>query len=194
MPVLLVASVMRWKARRADGNAAPHPAAAPAVPLAVAALFVNPHFDPHATKPTIYDRIIADKAEIYDSLLEDPLARLSDVPDCTLEEAVAQAQVHCGGYLQGAVKVALQFAATLAAENNLGPLSVAEAAAVHVYTQETPMYHGLNGALGDWGDGGGRTSLHHYLPYIKLLRAALLKLPPQSATGATIVHRGVHMP
>ena len=160
MPVLLVASVMRWKARRADGNAAPHPAAAPAVPLAVAALFVNPHFDPHATKPTIYDRIIADKAEIYDSLLEDPLARLSDVPDCTLEEAVAQAQVHCGGYLQGAVKVALQFAATLAAENNLGPLSVAEAAAVHVYTQETPMYHG----------------------------------PPQSATGATIVHRGVHMP
>lgn len=55
-------------------------------------------------------------------------------------------------------------------------LTAGHAATVHVYTQDTPLYKGLNGALGGWGDGGAAASAH-YLPYAKLLTAALKRMP-----------------
>jgi hypothetical protein len=154
--------------------------------------FVNPAFE---ASPPLNDKIydhVGDKSEIYNEVCtKNPLAELSAVPTFTLEDAAAQGQVHCGGDLQKAVKSAFVFAGQLAADNKLGPLSVAEAAAIHLYSQDTPLYQRLNAALGDYGDWGKRASLHHYLPYIKLLRAALLKLPPQTAT---IVYRGSKCP
>jgi len=147
------------------------------------------------TKPTptkIYDSTTVEESEIYDEIYtENPLAGIYDLPYCTLERAAAQAQIHSGGDLQAAVRAAKAFAAKLARTNKLGLLTEAEAAVVNLYTQQTPkLYYYVNGALGGYGK-GGRSALHHYLPYIKLLRIALRKLPPQHAT---IVYRGVHLP
>jgi hypothetical protein len=99
--------------------------------------------------------------------------------------------MHCGGDLQAAVRAAKAFASKLARNNKLGHLTESEAAVVNLYTQQTPkLYFYVNGALGGYGK-GGRSALHHYLPYIKLLRASLRKLPPQYAT---LVYRGVKLP
>ena len=190
IPAITVISLRLWKQQHAYAHAPAEVQLPPA-----AAFFVNPSFSSNlnSTSPssTINSRAMTDTAEIYDSLVENPLKGLSGLPACTLEGAVAHAQVHCGGDLQAAVKKAVLFASQLAVDNKLGPLTVSEAASVHLYTQETPLYPYLNAALGDYGDWGKRASLHHYLPYVKLLRAALLKVPPLSAT---VVYRGVHMP
>jgi hypothetical protein len=174
----------------------PHPRPPAAAPPA-AALFVNPNFNPPNPNPkpnnaaTSNNRVNVDDGEIYDALDPvNPLAGLADVPHCTLEEAATHAQMHCNTNLQAAVEAAFAFAAELAAANRLGPLSVADAAAVHLYSQETPLYRYVNGGLAGHG-GEGRDALPHYLPYIKLLLAALLKLPPQCATN---VYRGIKLP
>jgi hypothetical protein len=159
-----------------------------APPQPAAAVFMNPGFQPNIKSDT---RTTVTDSEIYDSLdTENPLAGLSDIPYCTLDEAAAQAQVHWGGSLQAAVKSAKAFATRLARTHKLGVLSEAEAAVINLYTQETPLYRYLNGALGGHGE-GGRSMLHHYLPYIKLLQAALLKLPPAYTTS---VYRGIRLP
>jgi hypothetical protein len=143
------------------------------------------------TSTTFYDSTLVEESEVYSSLdTENPLAGLADLPYCTLEDAAAHAQMHCGGGLLAEVRRAKLFAAQLAADNRLGVLSESEAAVVNLYTRETPLYRHLNGALGGHG-AGGRTVLHHYLPYINLLQTALLKLPPQSST---IVYRGIRLP
>ena len=149
--------------------------------------------DPTPTPPTkLSDSSTVDDSEIYDAVYtENPLEDMYDLPYCTLEQAVALAQVHSGEDLQAAVRASKAFAAKLARTNKLGPLTEAEAAVVNLYTQQTPkLYFYVNGALGGYGK-GGRSALHHYLPYIKLLRAALRKLPPQYTT---IVYRGSKCP
>jgi hypothetical protein len=54
-------------------------------------------------------------------------------------------------------------------------------AAMHLYTQESPFYIALDGAMGGWGD-GGRDALVHYVPYISLALSGLRKLPTVSTT------------
>jgi hypothetical protein len=54
-------------------------------------------------------------------------------------------------------------------------------AAIHLYTQESPFYIALDGAMGGWGE-GGRDSLVHYVPYIKLTLSGLHQLPSVSTT------------
>lgn len=64
-----------------------------------------------------------------------------------------------------------------------------DAATVHVYTQPTPLYGGLNGALGGWGD-GGTGAMKHYMSYAKLMMTACKKLPTYSGR----LFRGVCLP
>lgn len=69
-------------------------------------------------------------------------------------------------------------------------MTLIDVAVVHVYTQETELYHCMNGALGGWGkpDPDGLQGLTHYTGIIKLLFNALEKLPPMSGEE---VFRGV---
>lgn len=68
-----------------------------------------------------------------------------------------------------------------------GALPRADGTVVHIYTQETNIYKGLNGALGGYGK-GGRDALPSYYQLIKLLILATRKLPP---IAPTTVYRGV---
>ena len=54
-------------------------------------------------------------------------------------------------------------------------MTAEDVAAIHIYLQESPLYGGVNGALGGWGV-DGFAALPHYLPYIKLLMIAFDKL------------------
>jgi hypothetical protein len=138
-----------------------------------------------------YERIAVNEAELYDPVYtQSPFEGMDKLPVTSLSEAAAAAQMHCGGDLQAAVNAAEAFAAMLAVKKKLGVLTQAEAAALNLYSQETPLYHFVNGAIQGYGE-GGRDVLHHYLPYIKLFLAALLKLPP---LPTTIVYRGVRLP
>ena len=58
------------------------------------------------------------------------------------------------------------------------------AAAIHLYTQETPLYKKLNTLLRDHG----RSGMEPFLPYLKLLLHGLYQLPLENIT---IVYRGV---
>jgi hypothetical protein len=174
-----------------DGTAA---YAAAAVPPTTVAVVKNSSFAPNSnsndtsTYDKLYDSVLVDASEICTSPnSKNPLAGLSAVPTLSLMAAAMQAHAHCGGdvNMRAAVKAATVFAAQRARTNKLGPLSKAEAAVINLYTQQK-FHRFVNGALNGHGK-GGLDALHRYLPYIKLLNAALLKLPPQSNT---IVYRG----
>ena len=64
-------------------------------------------------------------------------------------------------------------------------LSAEEIGAIHMYTQDTPFYGALNGALRD----KDRERLKPFFAYLKLLLTALHKLPRQRGT----VYRGVKL-
>lgn len=122
--------------------------------------------------------------------------RLESTLTVSLQLAVSKAAAHCnqrgGGRacdFNAAVKKAEAFGAKLLRKSGRQQqqqpqpqpplpkgLTAGHAATVHVYTQDTPLYKGLNGALGGWGDGGAAASAH-YLPYAKLLTAALKRMP-----------------
>eukprot|EP00729_Bicosta_minor_P019066 gene19066-3863_t len=152
---------------------------------------------PAVCTPYMLDRSVLSNA---DATLNRPnrvplSKRLESTPTVSLQLAVSKAAAHCnqrgGGRacdFNAAVKKAEAFGAKLLRgrgrrQQQQQPqpplpkgLTAGHAATVHVYTQDTPLYKGLNGALGGWGDGGAAASAH-YLPYAKLLTAALKRMP-----------------
>lgn len=90
------------------------------------------------------------------------------------------------GGLDKEVASALQFADVVLARGLGMGLSRDQIASIHLYTQDSSLYGGLNGALGGWGP-GGRTAVAHYTHYIKVALSGLRLLPKVETT----VYRGV---
>lgn len=199
---------VRYTKRKSNDETLPHAAA-----HQVVTSVDNPAFDqgveegglymaPSGDHTKLYDaakarrRQLAEESEIYDPIYTNsPLSGLEATPVVSLDHAVATAAVHCGG---GPYDERLDDArccyeerfpagATTGADATV--LSREDAATLHVYSQESNVYKGLNGALGGYGV-GGRAAIPHYFELIKLLLIAcrnLLIVPPAT------VYRGVQI-
>jgi serine/threonine protein kinase len=140
---------------------------------------------------SLYQRIISTEdeyIEIVDTNSSSPLAGLAATPLVGLREAVAVAEKHltCAGGLSAQVEEAFAFAISKVHSGRSQGLTVEQVAAINLYTQESPFYKGLNGALGGWGS-GGQAAIHNYLLYIKIAMGALAALPQFETT----VYRGI---
>jgi hypothetical protein len=140
---------------------------------------------------SLYLRIISTEdeyIEIADATTESPLAGLATTPLVGLREAVAAAEKHitCAGGLSVQLEEAFAFATSKVHSGRAQGLTVEQVAAINLYTQESPFYKGLNGALGGWGV-GGQAAIRHYLLYIKIAMEALAALPQFETT----VYRGI---
>ena len=129
----------------------------------------------------LYPRIVQDSAETVSK--GSPLAGLGGVPlvELVVAAVAAKAHVTCRMGLEDEVALALQFAAMIIERGLALGLNASQIASIHLYTQESPLYGGMNGALGGYGR-GGRAALVHYLPYIKIALGALKLLPPVAIT------------
>lgn len=111
--------------------------------------------------------------------INDPLHGVKRAPDCSLEEALDTEGVrHETGMtrvrLRAARLEAMRHVETLAtSDEGLGTMTKDQAAAIHLYTQETPVYLTLNRLLRI----GDRDRLEPFFCYIKLFLTALHKLP-----------------
>ena len=160
-----------------------------------------------------YDRIVAEESEMPPMLNFDLNHALAETPTVELLVAVNKAAVHCCANstfsFQNPVAEALAFGQNMLVEERRRrraqrsssayatpgavflpeDFTATDAATIHVYTQDTPLYVGLNGALGGWGL-GGFASIMYYLHYAKLLITACSKLPSFSGR----LYRGVRLP
>ena len=135
-----------------------------------------------------YDRVIAANSELYDPVYTmNPLSELELCAVVSLATAVESAVVHCGGEFDDCIAYAEEASSNLDRTDPTIVLDHEDGATVHLYTQETPLYHGLNGALGGWGK-GGRAEIPHYLPATKLLLRALRQIPVEPCVT---LYRGV---
>ena len=91
----------------------------------------------------------------------------------TLAVAVEMAGPAVGADLAGSVFLAMMFAKRKFRDDNPHGLTAEQIGAIHMYTQETPFYGALNGALRD----KDRERLKPFFAYLKLLLSALHKLP-----------------
>lgn len=134
----------------------------------------------------IGDRVNGDEYEIIDENAS-PLRALASVKLVDFKSAVAAAEAnpYCRD-LKEQMENALHFARGVVANGMSFGLTLDQIASIHLYTQESPFYKALNGALGGWGK-GGRAAVVHFLPYIKLVCGALDLLPKVT----TVVYRGI---
>lgn len=145
-------------------------------------------------RPRAYSRSIAKAesgVELYDAVYTlNPLSELEGTAVVALTKAVVSAAIHCGGGPYDAhIELAEDFYDQKRRQTPIGAtiLPRRDATVLHVYTQETKLYKGLNGALGDYGE-GGRGALPQYFELVKLLIIAAMKLP---ALPPVTVYRGV---
>jgi hypothetical protein len=138
---------------------------------------------------SVYRRVLVRDGETETAIEEAPLAGLATTPLVGLREAVAAAEKHitCAGGLSVQLEEAFAFAISKVHSGRSLGLTIEQVASIHLYTQESPFYKGLNGALGGWGAGGGQAAIKHYLLYIKIAIGALSLLP----TISTTVYRGI---
>ena len=156
-----------------------------------------------------YERVVSTESEtptLHFNLITSLLTTLT----VGLRAAVDKAAVHCclnSDYtFEGPVDDALAFGKELLADEHKRQqqesssdyesprqfpqeFTEPDAAAIHIYTQHTPLYPGLNGALGGWGR-DGVAAAPHYLQYAKLLLNSCSKLPTYSGR----LYRGVCLP
>ena len=115
-----------------------------------------------------------------------PIYGLMGTALVTLAIAAEMAAPAVGADLAGSVFLAMMFARRkLQSGEDPHGLSAEEIGAIHMYTQDTPFYGALNGALRD----KDRERLKPFFAYLKLLLTALHKLPRQRGT----VYRGVKL-
>lgn len=155
----------------------PYSACSPLAPAAAA----------HEYQNLVFNRVVTSSYDIID-MDTSPFGSLDAVALLDLTAAVAFTKAHsvCSGGLDKEVASALQFADVVLARGLGMGLSRDQIASIHLYTQDSSLYGGLNGALGGWGP-GGRTAVAHYTHYIKVALSGLRLLP----TVETTVYRGV---
>jgi hypothetical protein len=122
-----------------------------------------------------------------------PILGIADTPLTTLAEALSKipaAEANepemkaAGGSLDAYIMAADMAAATVASKPDDPLRDDPEAVkAIHIYTQEGPVYRLLNRRCRD----ANRSNLKVWFPYLRLLLHALFKLPPVKGT----VYRGV---
>eukprot|EP00729_Bicosta_minor_P005384 gene5384-4612_t len=141
-------------------------------------------------------RQLAEESEIYDPVYtSNPLSGLESTEVVSLERAVAAAAQHCGGGpYDGCIEKARnaydeRFPAGIVGGGREPVLAKEDGAVMHVYSQETGIYRGLNGALGGYGV-GGRDAILHYHELIKLMLISTRKLP---SVKPVTVYRGVQV-
>lgn len=143
----------------------------------------------------LFDRVVPIVCELYSEINANPLAGLSSVATMTLKAALEMAALHCGNIAKVGTN-AIAFADTFDMRAYPEGFTLNGVAVINAYTQESPLYGGMNAALGGYGK-DGRKPLRHYLPYIKLLQDSMKPLlPVKAADGADFVtlYRGVKMP
>lgn len=140
-----------------------------------------------------YQRLTAEVADLGERLETIPHLReeLSDTDICSLSDAAAAAELHCGCSLREEVAKALAFAKKFRLSERgkqyADILTIDDIATVNLFTQETELYKMMNSTLGGWGD---IEAIKHYLPFVRLLESVLDKLAPVNAT----VYRGIRLP
>jgi serine/threonine protein kinase len=138
----------------------------------------------------LYARMNTANAESGHAAAAAQLALLPTIPMVTLEAAVQLMSVHCQEDLQVELEISTTFAnvymVSERGQRHARGLETVHVAAIHLYTQESPVYKYMNGALGGWGK-GGTAALSNYIPYIRLLTVAMSKLPKVELT----CYRGV---
>jgi len=109
---------------------------------------------------------------------ETPLQGLHETPLLPFQPSLQEAQREYKDLqtqdFQAACSKALFFASQKEKDSSLMGLSLHEAAAIHLFSQETPLFHLVNECLCT----EKREMLKPFLPLIKLLLSALYKLPP----------------
>ena len=118
-----------------------------------------------------------------------PLQGLAQTRVVELRVAIAAAMQHlpCSNPATlTALEASLVFARNLVERGKSCGLTIDQAASIHLYTQESPLYVALNAALGGWAS-DGRDGIPHYLPYTQLAIGALKSLPSEPM----IVYRGI---
>eukprot|EP01045_Picozoa_sp_COSAG04_P012313 COSAG04_NODE_824_length_10051_cov_4.830687_2_plen_1826_part_00 len=120
-------------------------------------------------------------------LLEGMEAKMQGISVLDLEKAISFIEgpgTPTQAVLKAACTVALDAAKKLLPDDPHG-LTLDDIAAIHLYTQEDPIYTALNKALRS----DDRDTVKAYWGYIKLLQSALFKLP-KDETGTTL-NRGI---
>jgi hypothetical protein len=116
----------------------------------------------------LYMRVVGVEDEGLYTAAEGTLPDFNTVEDLELHAAVMRAKEHCKGKFDQPLAKAIAFAANFKAiPHNLTQPNVAT---IHIYTQETNLYKGMNGSLGGWAK-DGHAGIPAYLPYIKLLKS-----------------------
>ena len=120
---------------------------------------------------------------------ENPILGLKDEPILSFEEAVSHWQRLSSDVLDKddvalAVECAKSTARKRKAMNPADPLTLDQIAAIHLYTQQSPIYSVLNAQLRNHD----RNALKPAFPYLKLFLTALYSLPPVSSVT---VYRGI---
>ena len=121
-------------------------------------------------------------------------ALLASAPQLSLAAAAAMAAKHGGTDSATAkewVDKAFAFATSYQKRHPTTTLEIEEIAAIHLYTQDIPLFLKMNAALRDRG-AGNTAMIPHYLPYINILLQALLKVNRVSLDGK--LYRGVKRP
>lgn len=125
----------------------------------------------------------------------DPLAALASTPTVSLEKAIKAAEIDCGaGSLAEFLREARAFRANNAAGLSRFQMPDEAIETFYMYTVESPLYKKMNAALGNYtlddDEDDPRSKLKHYLPFVKLLAAAIDLLP----SVRQIVYRGANQP
>ena len=140
--------------------------------------------------------MVPPSAEIY-GIVDNPLAGpLASAERMDLDASLSNASPHCGevSTVYNTAKTFAEGVDTAAIGNGAEKMSVEDIATVNAYTQESPLYGGLNGALGGYGKGGW-DALVYYMPYLINFLAAISPLKPLAADGKFVtLYRGVKRP
>jgi hypothetical protein len=145
-----------------------------------------------ADSTAVYSRIVDDSASAYQYAIVGPpiqlSAQLASAPKLPLTEAIEMVAAHCACDAREWVDRATAFATAATTPPNASDLTVEEVSAIHIYTQDTPLFNKLNEALRELG--AGNTALvPHYLPYTNTLLKALTKLERVSVEKT--LYRGI---
>jgi len=119
------------------------------------------HLDYHNL---LFKRVVTSEYELID-MSTSPFGDLGTVATVGLATASASMKAHsvCGNALDKVISSALQFADLMLERGKGMGLTRDQIASIHAYTQDSPLYVGLNGALGGWGP-EGRAAVAYYLP------------------------------
>lgn len=119
------------------------------------------HLDYHNL---LFKRVATSEYEIID-MSTSPFGDLGTVATLGLATSSASMKAHsvCRNGLDKVISSALQFADLMLERGKGMGLTRDQIASIHAYTQDSPLYVGLNGALGGWGP-EGRAAVAYYLP------------------------------